>query len=93
MAPAQKARVKIDKMLSSCGWAVQDKQNANLSAARGVAAAGLSFKIGEPDYTLFVDCKALGTIEAKLEGCSLVGVEEQSAKYVTGVLRGLPTWR
>jgi hypothetical protein len=82
MTPEQKAREKIDKMLSSCGWAVQDKQNANLSAARGVAVGELSFKTGEPDYTLFVDGKALGTVEAKPEGHSLVGVEEQSEKYV-----------
>ena len=79
-------------MLSACGWLVQDKQNANLSAARGVAVVELSFKTGEPDYTLFVDAKALGTVEAKPEGHSLVGVEEQSAKYVVGVPAGLPAW-
>ncbi len=82
MTPEQKAREKIDKMLSSCGWAVQDRQNANLSAARDVTVAELSFKTGEPDYTLFVDDKTLGAVEAKPEGNSLVGVEEQSAKYV-----------
>jgi type I restriction enzyme R subunit len=93
MTPEEKARKQIDRMLSDCGWAVQDKQNANLSVARGVAVAELSFKTGEPDYTLFVDGKALGTVEAKPEGHSLVGVEEQSAKYVTGVPRGLAAWR
>jgi len=53
----------------------------------------LSFKTGEPDYTLFVDGKVIATIEAKPEGHSLVGVEEQSGKYVTGVPAGLPAWR
>ena len=80
-------------MLTASGWAVQEKRNTNLAAARGVAVAELSFKTGEPDYSLFVDAKALGTVEAKPEGHSLVGVEEQSAKYVTGVPRGLPAWR
>ncbi len=52
----------------------------------------LSFATGEPDYTLFVDGKALGTVEAKPAGHSLVGVEEQSIKYVTGVPASLPAW-
>ena len=48
---------------------------------------------GEPDYTLFVDGKAIGTIEAKPAGHSLTGVEEQSEKYVKGVPFGIPAWR
>ena len=69
------------------------KDKINLSAARGVAICELSFATGEPDYTLFVDGKALGTVEAKPAGHSLIGVEEQSTKYVVGVPSGLPTWR
>ena len=53
----------------------------NLAAARGVAVRELTFRTGEPDYTLFVDGKAIGTIEAKPAGHSLTGVEEQSEKY------------
>ena len=53
----------------------------------------LSFTTGEPDYTLFVDGKALGTTEAKPEGATLTSVEEQSAKYVAGVPKGLPAWK
>ena len=83
MTPEQKAREKIDEMLSACGWAVQDKQNTNLSAARGVAVAELSFKTGEPDYTLFVDGKALGTVEAKPEGYSLVPAPEVIAQEIS----------
>jgi type I restriction enzyme R subunit len=44
---------------------VQTKDKINLSASRGVAVCELSFATGEPDYTLFVDGKALGTVEAK----------------------------
>jgi type I restriction enzyme R subunit len=50
-------------------------------------------KTGEPDYTLFVDGKAIGTIEAKPAGHSLPGIEEQSETYVKGVPFGIPAWR
>jgi len=90
--PEQRARQTIDALLGRCGWVVQDKGDVNLSAGRGVAVSELSFQTGEPDYTLFVDGKALGTVEAKPEGHSLTGVEEQSAKYVTGVPFGLSHW-
>src|SRR3989338_2262993 len=90
--PEQQARQTIDVLLERCGWIVQDKHSVNLSAARGVAVGELSFQTGEPDYTLFVDGKAIGTIEAKPEGHSLTGVEEQSARYVVGIPDGLPHW-
>src|SRR3989442_5198223 len=90
MTPEEEARQRIDAMLVASGWIVQTKDKINLSAARGVAICELSFATGEPDYTLFVDAKAIGTIEAKPEGHSLVGVEEQSAKYVAGIPYGLP---
>ena len=82
MTPEEKARQQIDAILSLCGWTVQDKSQMNLHAAKGVALRELSFKTGEPDYTLFVDGKALATVEAKPEGHSLTGVEEHSTKYV-----------
>jgi len=91
--PEQLARENIDALLEQCGWAVQDKNAANLSASRGVAVRELSFKTGDPDYTLFVDGKAIGTVEAKPEAHSLTGVEEQSEKYVKGVPFGIPAWR
>ena len=68
MTPEEKARVEIDRQLNACGWVVQERNAINLSAARGVAVCELTFKTGEPDYTLFVDGKALGTVEAKPEG-------------------------
>ena len=95
MTPEEKARQAIDGLLQQCGWAVQDKEQANLSAARGVALREVSLKRGhgEVDYLLFVEGKAIGIVEAKPEGHSLIGVEEQSAKYVTGLPFGLPSWR
>jgi len=91
--PEQQARQAIDALLARCGWIVQDKPSVNLSAARGVAVAELSFKTGEPDYALFVDGKAIGTVEAKPAGHTLIGVERQSGKYAVGLPNGLPAWR
>lgn len=93
MTPEEKARELIDAMLVASGWAVQTKDKINLSAQRGVAVCELSFKTGEPDYTLFVDGKAIATVEAKPAGVTLTSVEEQSAKYVAGVPFGLPAWK
>ena len=55
--PEQLARQEIDALLGPCGWVVQDKSAVNLAASRGVAVRELTFKTGEPDYTLFVDAK------------------------------------
>ena len=92
MTPEELARQKIDVLLTSCGWTVQSKGDLNLSAERGVAVRELSFKTGEPDYTLFADGKAIGTVEAKPEGHTLTGVEQQSANYIVGVPFGIPHW-
>jgi len=81
MTPEEKARQKIDATLTAAGWAIQTKDKINLSAFRSVAFCELSFATREPDYTLFVEAKALGTTEAKPEGDTLTGVEEQSTKY------------
>jgi len=40
---------------------------------------------GVADYLLFVDRQAVGVLEAKKVGTSLIGVETQSGKYVTGL--------
>ena len=93
MTPEEKARLQIDVMLITSGWTVQSKDKINLAASRGVAIGELSFRTGEPDYTLFVDGKAIGTVEAKPAGVTLTSVEEQSAKYVAGVPFGLPAWK
>lgn len=88
--PEELARQQIDALLQQCGWTVQPKSQINLTASNGIAVCELTFKTGEPDYTLFVDGKAIGTIEAKPEGATLAGVEEQSTKYISGVPFGLP---
>jgi type I restriction enzyme, R subunit len=81
------AREKIDKLLTDCGWTIQNRGSMNLSAGRGVAIREALLKDrDEVDYLLFVDGKAIGTVEAKPEGHTLTGVEEQSGKYGKGLL-------
>jgi len=92
MTPEEHARVKVDALLERCGWQVQDRARLNLYARPGVAVRELSFSTGEPDYTLFVEGRAIGTVEAKPTGHSLIGVEEQSAKYVAGPPTDIRTW-
>jgi type I restriction enzyme, R subunit len=85
--PEELARQNIDALLAKSGWEVQDRRSINLDAARGIAIREALLKGGdEADYLLFVDRKAIGTVEAKPEGFTLTGVEEQSGKYGKGLL-------
>ena len=92
-SPEDVAREKIDKLLAECGWTIQNRSTINLSVARGIAIREGLLKGGnEADYLLFVDGKAIGTVEAKPEGHTLIGVEEQSGKYGKGLLDIYPKW-
>src|SRR6184192_4752585 len=93
-SPEELAREKIDKLLTECGWILQNRSTTNLSAGQGIAIREALLKDrDEVDYLLFVDGKAIGTVEAKPEGHTLVGVEEQSGKYGKGLLDIYPKWR
>ncbi|MGI8836268.1 MAG: DEAD/DEAH box helicase family protein [Pyrinomonadaceae bacterium] len=89
--PEQKARRLIDQKLDSAGWIVQDREELDLTAGRGIAVREFPMKsgFGFADYLLYLDKKALGAIEAKPEG-TLTGVEAQSAKYAAGLPDNLP---
>lgn len=84
------ARRRIDEMLNAAGWAIQDRHQLNLGAARGVAVREYPLPIGEADYLLFVDRKAVGAVEAKPEGITLGGVHEQTEGYQTSAPPDLP---
>src|SRR5690606_3526794 len=60
---------------------------------RGIAVREFTMRDGHgrADYLLFIDREPVGSIEAKPEGTTLTGVEEQSAKYVTGLPQELPS--
>jgi type I restriction enzyme, R subunit len=65
-----------------------------LPAGQGIAIREALLKgRDEVDYLLFVDGKAIGTVEAKPEGFTLTGVEEQSGKYGKNLLDVYGKWR
>ena len=66
--PEELARQDIDKQLEACGWIVQPRRSLNLYAGRGVAVREFALDTGEADCLLFVDCKAVGLVEARLPG-------------------------
>ncbi|QXG77483.1 DEAD/DEAH box helicase family protein [Modestobacter sp. L9-4] len=92
VGPEGHARRRIDEMLTAAGWIVQDYRQINRLAGRGVAVREfeLARGHGRADYLLFVDGEAVGVLEAKKVGTSLIGVETQSGKYADGVPDGIP---
>ena len=84
--PEQKARRENRRDLTAAGWVVQDKEDLDLTAGRGIAVREFPMKsgFGFADYLLYLHRKALGAVEAKAEG-TLTGVEAQSAKYAAGL--------
>jgi type I restriction enzyme, R subunit len=85
--PEDKVRHElINPLLEKSGWKIQCYKNANPDSAKGVAVEffQLSKGIGEVDYVLFVNGKAVGVIEAKKIGTTLRGKESQTAKYSEG---------
>lgn len=81
MTPEELARRNIDQLLDAAGWNVQDLKDYDPSLSSGVAIREFPLDVGEADYVLFVDKKAVGVIEAKPEGTTLGGVDSQSGKY------------
>lgn len=92
--PEQKARHDIDAKLAASGWLVQDRDDLDLTAGRGIAVREFPMKsgFGYADYLLYLDRKAVGAVEAKATG-ALTGVEAQSAKYAAGLPDNLPAHR
>ena len=90
LTPEQEARRDIDAQLTACGWVVQDHKHAAVAAAQGVAVREVPVGKGRADYVLFVDCQAVGVIEAKPVGTTLTGVEPQTLGYRTSYPGELP---
>ncbi len=92
--PEAESRKNIDKQLTACGWTVQDRRHADITASCGVAVREFPLIGGdEADYLLYVDAKAIGVVEAKPEGFTLRGVEIQTDKYGNSLPPNLPTYR
>jgi len=91
-APEQQARARIDALLTSAGWIIQDMADFNRNAAEGVAVREFHLENGPCDYLLLVGGKAAGVIEAKKAGITLSGVAEQAARYRLAVPEHLARW-
>lgn len=89
-APEGAARRNIDKMLELSGWIVQDYENLNLGTNIGVAVREYPLGKEACDYALFIDRHAVGVVEAKPEGWTLLGVTSQSDKYLEGLCDKFP---
>jgi len=90
--PEDKARhEKINPLLEKAGWKIESYKTANPHVAKGVAIEyfQISKEIGEADYVLFVNGEAVGIIEAKKIGSTLLGKEPQVEKYSKGYSEGL----
>jgi type I restriction enzyme R subunit len=85
-APEARARERIDRLLEEAGWALQDRDEMNVSVP---AVAVREFKLekghGFADYLLFLDGKAVGVCEAKPAGVPVRNVEVQAKRYVLGL--------
>src|SRR6476660_5317407 len=90
-SPEELAREKIDKLLTECGWIIQDYKQLNLSAGKGIAIREVPLKKGRCDYLLLIDRKPVGIVEAKKAGYTLSSVADQSGRYAKNLpdfLRG-----
>ena len=87
--PEQKARDRIDALLSQAGWTVQSARKIDLNAGLGQAVREYQTDVGPADYVLFVDKKPVGVIEAKREdlGHRITEVELQTAGYAAARLK------
>ena len=92
LTPEQRAREKIDALLTAAGWIIQDNADFNRNAGEGVAVREFTLPNGPCDYLLFVAGKAAGVIEAKKAGVTLSGIAEQAAKYMVKVPEHLARW-
>jgi len=90
MTPEKRACQEIDLKLMGVSWGVQDRTAVTLAAGRGITVREVSLMRGrgETDYHFFADGKAIGWVEAKPEEHTLLGVEEQSSKHLSGVSSG-----
>jgi type I restriction enzyme R subunit len=86
--PEELAREEIDASLTAAGWLLQNRDDLNLSAGRGVAVRKFPMAKGHglAEYLLFLDGVAVGALEAKPAGHTLSGVEGQALKYGAGLV-------
>ncbi len=83
LLPEQKAREKIDKMLSEAGWQIVPRAQYSPAVSASAIEEGLLQGHLEADYLLFLDGKAIGVLEAKEERKELSEVVAEQAECYT----------
>lgn len=83
--PENQARQEIDKLLIAAGWIIQDYKELHLPAGKGIAVREHPLTTGPADYLLYVNREPVGIIEAKKDGTTLSGYEEQAKRYSEGL--------
>jgi type I restriction enzyme R subunit len=80
--PEDQARENIDRMLAQAGWAVFNQNDANISAAKGVAIRNFTLNSGHgfADYLLYVNGRAAVVVEDKKEEILLTDVQTHVRK-------------
>jgi type I restriction enzyme R subunit len=91
--PEAETRAEIDAKLIAAGWTIQDKKRLNLFEKLGVAVREMDTDTGPADYTLFIDGKACGIVEAKREGSNLGEVVGQSRRYAVSGVKHVEKWQ
>lgn len=89
LLPEQKARQKIDEMLTKAGWDIISRNEySDIYNGCAITEALLTGNL-EADYLLFVGGKAIGVLEAKRAENNLsIEVAEQAQNYT----KSLPDW-
>jgi hypothetical protein len=63
MEPEARARQNIDLLLEECGWLVQNRDEMNIYASKGVAVREFAMPgVGEANYLLSADGGAIGVV-------------------------------
>ena len=85
--PESKTRHElINPNLRNAGWEIQNYKTASVNSSKGVAVEYFRMRqeVGGADYVLFVKGVAVGVIEAKKVGTTLIGKESQTKGYAEG---------
>ena len=92
--PEEKARIKIDEMLTRAGWDVISRNEySDMNNACAVTEGLLKGNL-EADYVFFVGGKAVAILEAKRAENKLdTAVAEQAQGYSAGVPEWYQTWQ
>ena len=92
MLPEERAREKIDKLLSNAGWDIVSRDEYIPMSTAAVKEALMQGNT-ESDYLLFIDNKAVAVLEAKREENDLGDeVAEQAERYATSPQNWYGLW-